>query len=169
MTGCLSLARIRHVRRSLRAISRGSFACRFLGLPPIHVSSTWTAPPSRSERLSLHGLTDAVEHVPCRLGGQLVLALISRALTPFFDEHISKMTKIHVWMLIFVPWKIVPVSTENCLRQCRTPRRGVGRLTRCASCDRRAVFRVDEVAPVHAAALRAGVRCATPAKSSSSL
>ncbi len=42
---------------------------------------------------------------------------ISRAATPFFDEHISKTTKTHLRTGILVPWKIVPVSTENCFRQ----------------------------------------------------
>jgi hypothetical protein len=41
----------------------------------------------------------------------------SRALMPFFAEHMSTMTNNHVRTETFVPWKIVPVSTENCLRQ----------------------------------------------------
>ena len=35
---------------------------------------------------------------------------------PFFAEHICTMTMSHVSIGIFVPWKTVPVSTENCLR-----------------------------------------------------
>ena len=47
------------------------------------------------------------------------LRSISRAATPFFDEAISNTTNTHLRSGILVPWKIVPVSTENCLRQLR--------------------------------------------------
>jgi len=45
------------------------------------------------------------------------LRSISRAETPFLLAHISNTTSIHVRRDTFVPWKTVPVSTENCLRQ----------------------------------------------------
>src|SRR3954467_5083060 len=51
------------------------------------------------------------------LGVRSYLRSISRALTPFFDAHISNTISSHVRTGIFVPWKIVPVRTENCLRQ----------------------------------------------------
>lgn len=41
---------------------------------------------------------------------------ISRALIPFLAEHICTMTISQTSMGTFVPWKIVPVRTENCLR-----------------------------------------------------
>lgn len=44
------------------------------------------------------------------------LRSISRAATPFLLAHISKITNSHLRRLILVPWKIVPVRTENCLR-----------------------------------------------------
>lgn len=44
--------------------------------------------------------------------------LISHALSEFLAEQNSKITSNQVRMLIFVPWKIVSVSTEYCLRQC---------------------------------------------------
>ncbi len=50
-------------------------------------------------------------------GVRSYLRSISRAATPFLEAHISKTTMIQVRIGIFVPWKIVPVSTENCLRQ----------------------------------------------------
>jgi hypothetical protein len=50
-------------------------------------------------------------------GVRSYLRSISRAATPFLDEHILKITKIHLRTEIRVPWKIVPVRTENCLRQ----------------------------------------------------
>ncbi len=40
----------------------------------------------------------------------------SRALIPFFAADICTMTMSHVRRLTLVPWKIVPVSTLNCLR-----------------------------------------------------
>ena len=45
------------------------------------------------------------------------LRSISRAATPFLLDAISNTTSTHVRTGILVPWKIVPVSTENCLRQ----------------------------------------------------
>ncbi len=45
------------------------------------------------------------------------LRSISRAETPFLLAHISNTTNSHVRTGILVPWKIVPLSTENCLRQ----------------------------------------------------
>ena len=47
------------------------------------------------------------------------LRSISRAATPFLLTHISNTTHSHVRMGMRVPWKIVPVRTENCLRQSR--------------------------------------------------
>ena len=47
------------------------------------------------------------------------LRSISRAATPFLLDAISNTTRIHVRTGIFVPWKMVPVSAENCLRQAR--------------------------------------------------
>jgi large subunit ribosomal protein L34 len=38
---------------------------------------------------------------------------------PFVEAAISNTRKHHVRTGILVPWKIVPVSTENCLRQSR--------------------------------------------------
>jgi hypothetical protein len=42
---------------------------------------------------------------------------ISHAETLFLDEQTWKITKSHFVIGILVPWKMVPVSTENCLRQ----------------------------------------------------
>ncbi len=50
-------------------------------------------------------------------GVRSYLRSISRALIPFLDEHISKITNTQERTGILEPWKIVPVSTENCLRQ----------------------------------------------------
>jgi hypothetical protein len=58
-----------------------------------------------------------VEHVPRGLRGEVVLRSISRAETPFFEAHISNTTNSQVRTATFEPWKIVPVRTENCLRQ----------------------------------------------------
>ena len=44
---------------------------------------------------------------------------ISRAATPSLLAHISKTTNSQVRRGILVPWKIVPVRTENCLRHSR--------------------------------------------------
>jgi hypothetical protein len=41
----------------------------------------------------------------------------SRALIPFLAEHASKITSSQIRSGIFEPWKIVPTSTVNCLRQ----------------------------------------------------
>ena len=41
----------------------------------------------------------------------------SRAAIPFFDAHISKITRIQMRNGAFVPWNTVPVIAENCLRQ----------------------------------------------------
>src|SRR3954451_20750349 len=51
------------------------------------------------------------------LGVRSYLRSISRAETPFFDAHISNTTNSQVRTGTFEPWKIVPVRTENCLRQ----------------------------------------------------
>ena len=50
-------------------------------------------------------------------GGQVVLALDLAGEMPFLLAAISKMTRTHVRTGILVPWKMVPVRTENCLRQ----------------------------------------------------
>src|SRR5664280_540104 len=44
------------------------------------------------------------------------LRLTSRALIPFLSLHISTMTNSQIAIGTLVPWKIVPVRTENCLR-----------------------------------------------------
>src|SRR4051794_5194544 len=49
-------------------------------------------------------------------GVRSYLRSISRALTPFLLAHISNTTNTHVRTGILVPWKIVPVRTENCFR-----------------------------------------------------
>src|SRR5437870_8899737 len=91
--------------------------CLLLRLPPIHVSSAtivprmvWTSPSpfmvSRMRCIMNHAVR----------GQRPYLRSISRAETPFLDEHISKITNTHLRTLILVPWNGVPVSTENCLR-----------------------------------------------------
>ena len=52
-------------------------------------------------------------------GVRSYLRSISRAPTPFLLDAISNTTNTQVRIGILVPWKIVPVSTENCLRQAR--------------------------------------------------
>jgi hypothetical protein len=42
---------------------------------------------------------------------------ISRAATPFFEDTSSKIVRHQIRSGIFVPCIIVPVMTENCLRQ----------------------------------------------------
>ncbi len=87
-------------------------AWRFLFSPPIHVSSAITVPRSRLDWLALHGLADAVEHVPGRLVSDAVLP----ADLPRGDAaaQTPKITSSQVRILIFVPWKIVLVRTLNC-------------------------------------------------------
>src|SRR4051812_30852362 len=50
-------------------------------------------------------------------GVSLYLRWTSRAESPFLQEHISNTTNSHVRTGTLEPWKIVPVRTENCLRQ----------------------------------------------------
>ena len=50
-------------------------------------------------------------------GVRSYLRSISRALTPFLLDAISNTTKTQDRTGILEPWKIVPVRTENCLRQ----------------------------------------------------
>ena len=50
-------------------------------------------------------------------GVRSYLRSISRALTPFLLDAISNTTNTQVRTGMCEPWKIVPVRTENCLRQ----------------------------------------------------
>lgn len=96
----------------------GLLRCLFLGLPPIYVSSATTVPLSSDAS----GSRRMASRMRCRTN-QAVLAVrpylrsISRAETPFLEAHISKTTRTQVRTGTFVPWKMVPVRTLNCLRQ----------------------------------------------------
>lgn len=91
-----------------------------LAWPPIHVSSAMTVPDKRPATGSRF-IASRMRCSMCQADSfvTLYLRLISHAETLFFAEQTSKMTKSHVRILIFVPWKIVSVRTENCFLQPR--------------------------------------------------
>lgn len=115
MTACLSVFLLGPVRFTRTGAVR--LCWRFLGSPPIQVSSATITP--------LHGSHQGVfmaSRMRCIMnqterGQTPYLRSISRAETPFLLWHISKVASTHMRSRSFVPCMIVPVIAENCFRR----------------------------------------------------